>query len=142
MERVVSWLQNIQVRVAVTIFVVAFAFLINAELGGNVYDAKAKPIIPEDPYQRVERTSTANAQEQDGIPHPALIEKSRQQLKDRADAMRENLNLDSRFPPDTKEFLNKVEETARSPVQGIQQALEKAADNLAGNQRGSKNMSG
>ncbi|WP_017714740.1 hypothetical protein [Kamptonema formosum] len=56
--------------------------------------------------------------------------------------MRENLNLDSRFPPDTKEVLNKIEDTARSPVQGIQQALEKAAENLAGNQRDSKNMSG
>ncbi len=48
MNKIISWLKNITVRVIVTVFLVELAFLFNATLSSsNAYQAQAKPLTPE-----------------------------------------------------------------------------------------------
>jgi hypothetical protein len=48
MNQVISWLQNVFVRVVVTLSLVGIAFLSSAALGyGNLFQAQADPLTPE-----------------------------------------------------------------------------------------------
>lgn len=132
MNQVGSWLQNIRSRLFIGIFWLVIALLISAAFGyGNPLAAQANPLTQE--RTSYQGNQSENAQTQDGIPNQELMEKSRQNLKSRADDIREKLNLDQPIYPGTKEVLDTAQHRAKEAVQGTQQALEKAVDGITGN---------
>ncbi len=135
MERVISWLQNTLFRTALTLVLIAIACFASVAIGfGNPLEARAETLTPEASSYQVARPNAENAQTQDGIPNQALIENSRQQLRNRADEIREKLNLDKPVASDTPTYFEKLQEKTQEAVQDIQQSFENLADNLPGSE--------
>jgi hypothetical protein len=106
MNRVISWLQSVTLRVIVTIAIVGFALLFDAAFGyGNQMQALAdKGLTPEASSYQVDRT---NSSSENTATEP--VENSQNNLKGIADSIREKLNLDEPTPSSTKKFFKQVQ---------------------------------
>jgi hypothetical protein len=102
MNRVISWLQSVTVRVVVTVFIVGCALFLDAGFGyGNQMQALAdKASTPEASSYQVDRTND-NAEN--------LVDNSQNKLESIADNIREKLNLDEPTPSSTKKFFKQVQ---------------------------------
>ncbi|HEY9638111.1 MAG TPA: hypothetical protein V6D14_32255 [Coleofasciculaceae cyanobacterium] len=131
MNQVLLWLQSIRLRLPLTSFWVVTVLLISSAIDyRQPLAAQAKSITPETLSYQVARTDGENAQEQDGLPNKKLIEKSQQQLKNRADNVREKLNV----AQPTKEFLDTVQDKGKEAVKGIGQSVENTTHKSSENQ--------
>jgi predicted PurR-regulated permease PerM len=136
MNRLISWLQSVLVRVILTLSMVGVAFLLSATLGyGNSFQAQAQPLTPEatqyqvnsqespfrdDEQEKVNQLFEDNKQPQtapettqkigDNLSTPAKSIK--ENIESIGDTVREKLNLDQPIYPGTKEFLNDVQDIA------------------------------
>jgi predicted PurR-regulated permease PerM len=136
MNRLISWLQSVLVRVILTLSMVGIAFLLSATLGyGNSFQAQAQPLTPEatqyqvnskespfrdDEQEKVNQLFEDNKQPQtapettqkigDNLSTPAKSIK--ENIESIGDTVREKLNLDQPIYPGTKEFLNDVQDIA------------------------------
>jgi len=136
MNRLISWLQSVFVRVILTLSLVGIAFLLSATFGyGNSFQAQAEPLTPEatqyqvnskdspfrdDDQEKVNQLFEDNKQPQtapettqkigDNLTKPAKGIK--QNIESIGDTVREKLNLDQPIYPGTKEFLNDVQDIA------------------------------
>lgn len=131
MNQVILWLRTLRVRLLLTSFWLVTALLISTAIDyRQPLAAQAQSLTPETPSYQVARTDGENAQEQDGLPNKELIENSRQQLKNRADNVREKLNV----AQPTQEFLETVQDKAKEAVKGMGQSVENATNSISGNQ--------
>lgn len=138
MNQVISWLRTIRARLLFTVFWVlitscwvVIALLMGVAIGsGKPLAAQASTLTPEAIAYQDNSADRENAQEQDGLPNKELIERSRQQLKNRADNVREQLNV----AEPTQEFLDTVRDKTQEAVKKTQQAVERTSDTLTGNQ--------
>ncbi len=115
MNSVISWLQNLLIRVVTTALIIGIALLLNVAFGyGNPLEAKADNLLTIDTssYQ-VERNAAAH-------PERDLIGKTQAQLKDKADNIRENFHLDEPQPEGTKNFFSEVKDKAEEIVDDAQ----------------------
>lgn len=124
MKRVFSWLQSIQLRRILTVFLVGFAFFIGTAFDqyGNQLQAQAEPVTPEATKYQVERSATqlrvdaqdAKEKAQDAAKN--LASDTKQAAKDAKEStedagknlfqtVREKLNLDEPIDPGTKQVL-------------------------------------
>ncbi|HEY9810071.1 MAG TPA: hypothetical protein V6D13_12150 [Halomicronema sp.] len=116
MNRLIFWLQNSQFRAVVTASIIAFSFLIASVFGYNPLEAGAAT-TPEASHYQVDHSTTK-------IPSPNIPEISNQQpLKDTANNVREKLNLDQPIAPETKRFINSIEENIQKSVENLKETL-------------------
>jgi hypothetical protein len=137
MNRVISWLPNVFVRVILTLSIVGIAFLLSATLDyGNSFQAQAEPLTPETTkYQVNSNESPFRENDQEKVnalfnenKQPQTSSESTQELGETlskpqnnikgtlekaAENVREKLNLDQPIYPGTKEFLNDVQDKAQ-----------------------------
>jgi hypothetical protein len=137
MNRAISWLQNVLVRVLLTLSLVAIAFLFSAALGdSNSLQAKAEPMTPEttqyqvnsndSPFREDEQEKVNQIFKENKNPQTASettekigenLSKSqksiKQNLESAGDTIREKLNLDQPLYPGTKEVLNDAADAVR-----------------------------
>jgi hypothetical protein len=130
MNRVISWLQNVFVRVILTLSILGIAFLVSAAVDyGNSFQAQAEPLTPEaTKYQVNSNDSPFRENDQEKVnelfkdnKQPQTSSGSTQDLGETltkpqktikknlegaADNVREKLNLDQPIYSGTKEFLN------------------------------------
>jgi uncharacterized membrane protein len=134
MNPLILRLQTIQVRLLLTIFSVVTALLISTAIDyGNALAAQAKSLTPEATAYQVASTRDENAQEQDGLPNKKLIEKSQQQLKSRADDVREKLNLEQPSYSTKKDFFETAQDKVKEAVAGTRQSSERATERITEN---------
>ena len=151
MNRVISWMQNAFVRGIVSLSIVGMAFLFNVALGfDNSLQAEAEPYTPEatqyqvnsneSPFRENDQEKVNEIFEDNKNPQTApettqkigeSINKPARETKQKAegilDTIKEKLNLDQPIYPGTKEFVNDVQEQAEETVEGVKQAVDKAA---------------
>lgn len=132
MNQVTLGLKNSRIRLIFTIFWLVIALFISAAFDyGKPLAAQAKPLTQEVIAYQFNSNNVENAQEQDGLPHKDLIERSRQQLKSRADDIRENMNLDKPVFPNTKDSFDTVQNRDKEAVKETQHVLEKAVNTIS-----------
>lgn len=116
MNRAICWFKNHFLRQALTVFLVGItAFAIQSFCLTNALLAQAEPVTPEATSYQVDNSDRDRLRNDN-----KLVERSRNNLKDTADNVREKFNLNE--PIDgTKDLLkstqNKVEETVK-PLTG------------------------
>jgi hypothetical protein len=137
MHRVISWLQNVFVRVILTLSIVGIAFLVSAAVDyGNSFQAQAEPLTPEatkyqvnsddspfreDDQEKVNALFKENKQPQTSSESTQELGESltkpqktiKKNLDSAADNIREKLNLDQPIYPGTKDFLNDAPDKAQ-----------------------------
>lgn len=124
MNRIFSSLQNIILRQIVVVFLIGFTFFgIQAFNYGNTMllaDAQVQGTVttPEGTYYK----STPDNR---GIRNDNQVDNAQKNLKQRADSVRDRLNLDQPTPEGTKEFLDSA-----------QKKVEKAVEPLTGTRHG------
>ena len=130
MKRVISWLQNVLVRVVLTLSLVGIALLLNATVGnGSFLQAQAEPLTPEatsykvnsqdSPFRDNDQEKVNEMFKDNKNPQPSSEttkqigenlskpQKSvKRNLENVADNVREKLNLDQPLYPGTKEVLD------------------------------------
>ncbi|HEY9726125.1 MAG TPA: hypothetical protein V6D50_06720 [Chroococcales cyanobacterium] len=137
MNRIISWLQNVLVRVVLTLSLVGIALLLSATLSnGPSLQAQAEPLTPEatkykvnsqdSPFRDNEQEKVNEIFKDNKNPQPASettkqigenLNKPQKTLKRNlenvADNVREKLNLDQPLYPGTKEVLEDVGDAVR-----------------------------
>lgn len=116
MNRAICWFRNHFLRQTLIVFLVGMTALVIQGCFTNPLLAQAEPVTPEATSYQVDN-SDRDRLENDN----KLVERSRNNLKDTADNVREKLNLDEPVALGTKDFLKsaqkKVEETVK-PLTG------------------------
>jgi hypothetical protein len=112
MKRTICWFKNHFLRQALTVFLVGItAFVMQGFAFTNAQLAQAEPVTPEATSYQVDNGDRDRLRNDN-----KLVERSRNNLKDTADNVREKLNLDEPIEG-TKDFLKstqkKVEETVK-----------------------------
>jgi hypothetical protein len=144
-------MQNAFVRGIVSLSIVGMEFLFNVALGfDNSLQAEAEPYTPEatqyqvnsneSPFRENDQEKVNEIFEDNKNPQTApettqkigeSINKPARETKQKAegilDTIKEKLNLDQPIYPGTKEFVNDVQEQAEETVEGVKQAVDKAA---------------
>jgi hypothetical protein len=112
MNKVISWVKNIHLRQILTVFLMGITiFVIQAFGYSNALQAQAEPVTPEATSYQVERNDKDNIKNDN-----KLVEKSRRNLKETADNVREKLSLDE--PLDSgKEVLKSAQEKVKDVVE-------------------------
>lgn len=112
MNRVISWLRNIQISQILVVFLVGFMFLLGQAFSyPNIAQADVK--TPEGTYYKV------IPNEQGEIRNDNQTTNSQNPLKNAADTIREKLNLDEKTPRATKEFLKSTEKKVEKTVEPL-----------------------
>lgn len=115
MSRIISLLRQLMI-----VFLVVIAVFITQAFGySNNLQAQAEPVTPEATYYQAKGNDT-NKIENDN----KLVERSRKNLKETADNVREKLNVDEPSDPGTKGFFNSVQEKVEDvlrPITGQEQ---------------------
>jgi predicted PurR-regulated permease PerM len=115
MNRIISWLPNLNLRKILTVFLVGMAFLVMQAFSyGNQLQAQAKPLTPEASAYDVDQSEPEQIKNEND-----LVGQSRRNLKDTADNIREKLNLDQPIYPGTKEFLNDVQDSVKDATKAV-----------------------
>lgn len=145
MKRVLSWLQNIQLRHVLTVFLVSLTFLVSTAFDkyGNELQAQAEPITPEARAYKVNGGDNEGAMKAERIKENAeksakILADEGKQVTDRAaestqesgnnlfDSIRKKLNLDEPIDPGTKQAVEQLKETASEVIEAPQKALKDA----------------
>jgi predicted PurR-regulated permease PerM len=137
MNRVISWLQNVLVRVVLTLSLVSVALLLSATLSNSPsFQAQAEPLTPEatkykvnsqdSPFRDNDQEKVNELFKDNKNPQPASettkqigenLNKSQKTVKENlenvVDNVREKLNLDQPLYPGTKEVLNDAADAVR-----------------------------
>ncbi len=141
MNRLISWLQNVLVRVTLTLLLVGIAFFFGTFLdNSHSSQAQAEPLTPEatqyqvnsnespfreDAQEKVNAIFKDNKNPQEA-PEPIRelgenLNKPQKNIKANLESAAENikdkLNLDQPIYPGTKKFVNDVQEKAQSAVE-------------------------
>lgn len=115
MNRLISWLPNLNLHKILTVFLVGMAFLVMQAFSyGNQLQAQAKPLTPEASAYEVDKSEPEQIKNDND-----LVGQSRRNLKDTADNVREKLNLDQPIYPGTKEFLNDVQDSVKDATKAV-----------------------
>jgi hypothetical protein len=98
MNRVISWLQQLQLRQILTTLAIGLIFFLTA-FGQFSYDlqAQAASLTPEARNYQVDNSEPAKN-----------VQKAEQGLKGAAENVREKLNLDEPLPESTKDFFKQI----------------------------------
>ncbi|HEY9607311.1 MAG TPA: hypothetical protein V6C85_37240 [Allocoleopsis sp.] len=137
MNRIISWLQNVLVRVVLTLSLVSIALLLNATLSNDSFlQAHAEPLTPEaikykvnsqdSPFRDNDQETVNEIFKDNKNPQPtsettkqigenlSKPQKSvKRNLENVADNVREKLNLDQPLYPGTKKVLEDVGDAVR-----------------------------
>jgi hypothetical protein len=124
MNRIFSSLQNIILRQIIVVFLVGFTFF-----GFQAFNSSDTILLAEAQVQRTvttpEGTYYKGTPDNQGIRNDNQVDNAQKNLKQRADNVREKLNLDQPTPEGTKEFLDSA-----------QTKVEKAVEPLTGTRHG------
>jgi hypothetical protein len=118
MNRIFSWLQNIILRQIVVVFLIGFTFFgIQAFNYGNTMllaDAQVQGTVttPEGTYYK-------GTPDNRGIRNDNQVDNAQKNLKQRADSVRDRLNLDQPTPEGSKEFLDSAQTNVEKAVEPL-----------------------
>jgi predicted PurR-regulated permease PerM len=120
MNQVISWLQNVLVRVVLTLSLVGVAFLASAALGyGNSFQAQADPLTPEATQYQVASDSSPFQAEQD---------RGKENFQNSAN----ELFKQNKQPQAPSETTKEIGETLTKPAKNTKGTLEGVADVVPG----------
>ena len=118
MNQVISWLQNVLVRVVLTLSLVGVAFLASAALGyGNSFQAQADPLTPEATQYQVASDSSPFQAEQD---------RGKENFQNSAN----ELFKQNKRPQAPSETTKEIGETLTKPAKNTKGTLEGVAENI------------
>lgn len=101
--KVISWFKNIRLRQILTVFIVGLTVFVMQAFGGNALEAKADDTVksPEGIYYKgtpgVGEVRTDNT-------NSGIFDKTKQTLKEKADAVKEKLKIDNAKTPEATEY--------------------------------------
>lgn len=141
MNRIFSLIQNVLVRVFITLSLVLTAFLISATFDyGNAFQAQAKPLTPEATKYEVNSPDSPSSTAFQSGDRPLTPEATKYEVNRYNSPFRENdqekvnqLFKENKRPQTASETTREIGENLSKPQKTIKRSIEKAADDVKRN---------
>jgi preprotein translocase subunit SecF len=141
MTRIISSLQNVLMRVIITLSLVIIAFFISAAFDyGNAFQAQAKSLTPEATEYEVNSPDSPSSTAFESQDRPLTPEATKYEVNSYDSPFRENdqekvnqLFKENKRPQTASETTREIGENLSKPQKTIKRSIEKVADNVKEN---------